>query len=299
MSDGKGIVNIDLGGIGEAAGKLIEKVAGGIGGAFAPTQLVRMAKAQAEADLIAAKSEIAISDIQRRALGRLVAEEAKKQSNIEDITKEAITFLKDNSRPEKMDDDWVSNFFEKSRVVSDKEMQSLWSQLLASEANSPGSVSKRAVNLLADLDKGDAELFSRLCNLGWRMGGNYIPLLFGESDSIALRNGLNYEALGHLESLGLIRLTSPGEFVLNFIGDKVILPINYFDKTLTLEFNASTPLKVGKILLTKTGGQIARVASTGPIEGVFEYVQEKFSARNILIKPETLESITSRVDPQA
>jgi hypothetical protein len=38
------------------------------------------------------------------------------------------------------------------------EMQNLWAQVLAGEANSPGTYSKRTVNFLSSLDKKDAAL---------------------------------------------------------------------------------------------------------------------------------------------
>ncbi len=296
MSDGKGLVNIDLSGIGEAASKLIEKVSGGIGGAFAPRQVVRMAKANAEANLIAANSHVEITDLQRRALARLAAEEARKQENIEQITMKAIPLLEDNSNPQNMEDDWVANFFEKSRIVSDEEMQSLWSRLLASEANSPGSVSKRAINILSDLDKSDAQHFSTICNFGWHIGGNLIPLVFYERDAILLTNKINYEVLGHLESLGLLRLAATGEFQLHF-EHKPMLPVTYFKRGLILQLT-DQPFRVGKILLTPTGRQLSRIAVTAPIDGVFEYVEKKFSERKLLVNDEQLTQMASKLKPR-
>ena len=34
-----------------------------------------------------------------------------------------------------MEEDWIANFFDKCRIVSDSEMQSLWARVLAGEAN--------------------------------------------------------------------------------------------------------------------------------------------------------------------
>ena len=70
----------------------------------------------------------------------------------------------------------LSIFFEKSRIVSDNEMQELWSRVLAGEANDPGTYSKRTVNFLSDLDKGEAALFTKLCGFVWLMG-NLVPLV--------------------------------------------------------------------------------------------------------------------------
>lgn len=163
MSDDNSTSLINLGKISKPADTLIKKVSSAIGGVLEPWQKKRVAKAEAEASLIKAKNDIEITDLHRRAMHRFVEEEANRQENMEEITKKSIPHLSNESNPEQMEDDWVTNFFDKSRIVSDDEMQGLWAQVLAGEANSPGTYSKRTVNLLSGLDKNDAELFQSLC----------------------------------------------------------------------------------------------------------------------------------------
>src|SRR4051812_31879633 len=134
---------VDLGKLSEPATVLIEKISDAVGGVFKPWQVVRVAKAEAQADRVRAESQIEISDLQRRAFHRFLNEEGKKQKNIEDITRKALPELSDNSQPAEVDDDWLTNFFDKCRLISDEEMQGLWSKVLAGEANSPGMYSKR------------------------------------------------------------------------------------------------------------------------------------------------------------
>ncbi len=157
-----------VGDISKPADTLIRKVSKAVGGVFAPYQIKRIAKAEAEAAIIKAQTEIQITDLHRRAMHRFIEEEAERQKNIEDITAKALPQLAEGARPDAMEDDWVTNFFDKSRIVSDTQMQDLWSRVLAGEANAPGTYSKRTVNFLSDLDKIDAELFSKLC--GQRCG---------------------------------------------------------------------------------------------------------------------------------
>lgn len=177
MTEDKSTSLVNLGELSKPANTLIKKVSSAIGGVFEPWQIKRVAKAEAEAALIKAEGEIEITDLHRRAMHRFVEEEANRQENMEEITQKSLPHLNDESNPNQMEDDWVTNFFYKSRIVSDEEMQGLWAQVLAGEANSPGSYSKRTVNLLSDLDKKDAELFQTLCRFGW-MIGNFYPLVF-------------------------------------------------------------------------------------------------------------------------
>ena len=188
---------INLGDMSKSATVLIEKISGAVGGYFKPYQIKRVAKAESEAELIKAEAQIQISDLQRRAVNRFIAEEAKKQENIETIAGKAIPQLEDKSKPEEMEEDWITNFFDKCRIVSDKEMQSLWATVLAGEANSPGSFSKRTVNFLGSLDKADARLFTTLCGFGWYLG-NVIPLVYDEQESIYNEAGINFDILTHL-----------------------------------------------------------------------------------------------------
>ena len=77
---------INIGELSRPATVLVEKISDAVGGIFKPYQIVRVAKAEAEADRVRADSQIEISDLQRRAFHRFLEEEAKKQENIENIT---------------------------------------------------------------------------------------------------------------------------------------------------------------------------------------------------------------------
>ena len=198
----------NIGDLTKPATVLIEKISDAVGGIFKPYQLVRVAKAEAEAERIRAEAQIQITDLQRRAMYRFLQEEARKQANIEGITQRALPLLEDHASPENVANDWITNFFDKSRIVSDEEMQQLWSRVLAGEANSPGAFSRKTVNLLADLDKGDAELFTKLCGFGW-MIGNVVPLIFDVEAPIYNGQGINFNSVSHLESLRTMRQNLP------------------------------------------------------------------------------------------
>ena len=104
-----------------------------------------MAEAEAKANRIRAiseaETEIEVAGLRHRAAERFIYEEMKMQSNMEDITQKAIPRLTDNAEPEKIEDDWITNFYDKNRIVSDDQMQDLWAKILAGEANNPGSFS--------------------------------------------------------------------------------------------------------------------------------------------------------------
>lgn len=275
MSESTSNSLVNLGEISKPADTLIKKISKAVGGVFAPYQVKRLAKAEAEAAIIKAQTEIEVTDLHRRAMHRFIEEEAHRQKNIEDITSKAIPQLKKGAKPEEVEDDWVTNFFDKSRIVSDTQMQDLWSRVLAGESNVPGSYSKRTVNFLSDLDKVDADLFSKLCGFGWDFG-NVVPLIFDIHAEIYRRNGITFNALIHLESIGLIQFNNLTGF------NRVKLPkhfaLYYYGKPLPLEMSndKDNQLEIGKVLLTKTGEELAPICGSKSVDGFWEYVQDQW-----------------------
>ena len=266
---------VDLGELAKPATTLIEKISEAVGGLFAPWQIKRIAKAEAEAAVLKQTHEIEITDLHRRAIHRWIAEEAQCQLNIEDITVKALPRLIAEADPMSMENDWLVNFFDKSRIVSDNEMQKLWSHVLAGEANVPGTYSKRTVNFLSDLDKTEAVLFTKLCGFVWFIGAPS-PLVFDEQARIYNRHGIDFANLNHLDSIGLIQYGGPTGFL------KINLPkrfsASYYQREITLEMpkDVENELEVGKVMLTRIGRELAPICEARPVEGFWEYVKTQW-----------------------
>jgi hypothetical protein len=277
---------INIGELSKPATVLIEKISDAVGGIFKPYQITRVAKAEAEAERIRADSQIQISDLQRRAMHRFLEEEAKKQVNIEGITQQALPLLKPESNPENMEDDWIANFFEKSRIISDQDMQRLWSRLLAGEANSPGAFSRKTVNLLADLGKNDAELFRRLCGFAWTLG-ELTPLVFDVQNDIYNRHWINFTSLSHLASLGLIRFDNLAGFIRTRMPKNVSAHFYGSRIELALPLDADNSFQLGKVLFTQAGLELAPVCGSFPIEGFFDFVYDRWASQSFVPKRTT------------
>jgi hypothetical protein len=206
---------------------------------------------------------------------RFVEEEAQRQQNMERITEKAIPQLEDNSDPSQIEDDWITNFFDKSRIISDNEMQEIWARVLAGEANAPGTYSKRTVNFLGDLDKSDAELFQNLCSFGWMLG-EFTPLIFDSEAEIYNQQGIDFISLTHLDSIGLINFQPSGS--LHLPGLPKNFAVSYYKKPLFLEMpkEEKNSLSIGKILLTKLGKELVSVCSAPGVDGFYDYVREQW-----------------------
>lgn len=292
---------VNLGEITKPATVLIERSSDAVKGVLRPWQTRRVAGAeseveahrirslaQAEADAakIQAESEIEITDLHRRAFRRSLEQEAQFQTNMESILGKAIPLLSEDSAPEGVEQDWFTNFYDKCRISSDDEMQSLWSRILAGQSNNPGSFSRRTVNLVADLDKRDAELFRDLCKFGWFIAGRIRPLVFDEQDYMYGQHGIDFNSIGHLESLGLVRFGGPTGFRMIHLPKS--FPARYYcqETTLTLPDESENSLSQGNVMLTQAGLELAPISGASPIPTFFDYVCNKWAERKIVITRE-------------
>lgn len=283
MSEEKSLVNINLEGLSKPAIVLIEKISDAIGGLARPWQSIRVAEAEAEAREIQARSEMKVTALEKRAIRRFLKEEAKKQSNIEAITEKALPLLEHESAPQNVADDWITNFFEKSRIVSDADMQQLFAKVLAGEANTPGRFAKKTINMLADFEQSDAEAFTRLCNFSWVIRGMFSPLIYTLKHPMYESNGIDFNTLAHLEHLGLIKFAQGG-----FL--KVELPktitVAYHGKLLDLTFpyEQGNQIGVGHVSPTRAGEELGFVCKSNPVEGFFDYVYDRLADQSLLPK---------------
>ena len=251
--------------------RLVEKVSDAIGGIAAPTQRRRIAKAESDIQLMSAKTQMKIKGIEQRARQRRDAEEIRFQDNIEKIVGGTQPLLSDGSDPNSMGDDWINHFFAKCRYVSDEEMQTLWSKILAGEANTPGSFSRRTLNAVADLEKEEANQFSKLCGYCFYVGVLRIPLVMDIGDEIYTQAGFSFAKLSHLDSIGMIRFDNLAGYQLKQHGP---ITTRYWDRR--LEIVGDGNVDIGKCLLTSVGRELAPICGSEPVEGFLRYMIQKW-----------------------
>lgn len=257
----------------KTARTLIEKIADATGWLLAPYQIKRLGKAEDDAAINKAVTDAKVNDILFRASNRLAEEEVKKQANMESILSQTIPQLADGAKPDNLDNDWITNFFDKCRIVSSKEMQVLWAKVLAGEANTPGTYSKRTVNFLQTLEVRDAELFAALCRFVWTIGSKRCPLIFDTNGPIYTSNGTNFESLGHLESIGLINFNSIASYKFTIMTNSV--DTHYLGQH--YQITSALPeikINVGKVMLTALGHQLSTIVDPAPINGFADYAVE-------------------------
>ena len=218
-------LDLDLTGFGKVGVRLIEKISDATGVVYEPTRITRRAKAEAKAAVVRAKGEDEVTAIRERTAQRFVDEQVRYQENMETIIEKASSRITEEASPEDMSNDWLLNFFDKSRMVSEDEMQELWARVLEGEANNPGFYSRKTVNILADIEAEDARLFKQLSDFRLipldgeasitnegQIVENFHPssaapslVILDDAHSMYTEKGINFNLLARMEWLGLIR----------------------------------------------------------------------------------------------
>ena len=260
MADNR-LALIDIGQISEPASKLIEAVRAAIGTVYEPTRIRRRAAAEADAALVLAKTELKIQGLERRAAERLISRELRRQENIERITHRAIEELPSAVADEKVDPDWVIQFFDNCQDISNEQMQTLWARLLAGEVAEPGSFSPRTLTILKLMRREDAELFERVCSYVWDRGGDLIPVLLTSREPFVSEDTpcLEFGELIHLESMGILSSIGVGEVSLTAVTE-----MGYFEKHHYFPTIRPEGVPMGKALFTQAGAELARVVKGQP-----------------------------------
>ncbi len=180
-------------------------------------------------------------------------------------------------------------------------MQSLWSAILAGEANRPGTYSKRTLHLMASLDKKDAVLFTKLCSFAC-MISTPTPLIFDSQNEIYTNNGINFSSLKHLDAIGLISFESFSGYVRKGFDKNV--NVVYGSKVITLEFSndEKNDLNIGHAMFTDAGLQLAQFCQSKIISGFEEYVMSEWiktgikNANRVMYKGTIIENSLNNKD---
>ena len=304
----------DLVGIGPIGVRLIEKISDATGVLYEPTRIVRRAKVEAKAAIMRAEADVEIADIQQRAAQRFINEQILYQTNMEAIIEKAGSHISNDASPENMGNDWLLNFFDKCRTVSEDEMQELWARVLAGEAERPGNISAQTLSTLQDLDQRTANLFRTLCSLSVSSeheGDARVPTLgLNASHNELIEYGLDYRTLLALIEHGLILSSfSNWHDHINCVGRVLTTnpplifraPFNHQERNWVLvpihEEAVKSELKIRGITFTKSGRQLLKAVDRVPTEKYTQDLKDFFLKQNLLMtevadsKPQTLNQI--------
>lgn len=261
---------------------LVEKLSSAAGVVWEPFQMKQMAEAEVAAAIIKAEGQLQLDDIQKRAAQRIIREETIKQINIENIANQSLPYLNSGVNPLTLEDDWLLNFTDKCKSISNEEMQEMWAKILAGEINEPGKFSKKTINILQSMDKNDAERFKSLSSFVIMSGNEKIPFIYNYNSSLYSNNGINFEALAHLDFIGLIRLSS-NPFHYGYEDDEET-QLTYFNTVITLKINKGDELALSMAMFTQAGNELHEILEAVEIKDLPKHIVEYLEDNHIVIK---------------
>lgn len=248
----------------KAAALLIERVSSVVGWYMQPKTIIRNARADAAASIIKAEAEQEIKLSDQRIAARIIHEEKKSQQNIDNVLLGSLHSVTEEANPAGIDEDWLTNFFDKCRKISNSDMQQIWSQILAGEANSPGNFSIRTINFLATLSQKEARDFLRVCAHLWTFpGGKLLTIIRYEgqlnpTDGQSVRE-IGYDCLQHLADIGIIEFNPHDS---GFIIPVPAAIIAYNGSPIFLQkpkHIVQNTIQIGNVMLTQMGRELASI----------------------------------------
>lgn len=141
------------------------------------------------------------NDMLSRATLKEINSSIRKEVNIETIFQKTYNELenKELKSDDKVDNDWITRFIDIAENISNDDLQTLWSKILANEIIEPKSYSLRTLDVLKNLSTHEAKLFEE--------ASNYVindSFLLSETDNI-LNYPITYYNLTVLSECGLIK----------------------------------------------------------------------------------------------
>lgn len=287
---------------------LIQKIANATGVVYEPTRIVRKAKAESEAKLIKARTdielkkikklgELELSDIQKRGVTSFVYQQERKQHNIEQIISLALPQISEDAPTENIDEDWLAYFFAHCELVSDKDMQSLWANMLANESSELSRFSKRTIDFVATMSREDAKLITNLCQFIFILNDKLILLIYeskdeskqGGLDDIYIKKTISISALDYLESIGIITIHRPTMAMIRNWGDSSLLlklhndsVVTYFNRPI-LHLKEINNFPAGYIFLTQIGKELASICGAQANNEFYDYVVNLWKEQDFIV----------------
>ena len=239
---------------------------------------------QEDAYLVQKATGYSILPEERRGLIRMVKEEGIRQKNMENIALAAADRLNENAKPEEMDDDWIRKFFEYGRNISDESVQKFWSEMLAGEANVPGSFSIKTIEILKSMGTKDVLLFNDLCQYTIFIDDLLFLVVYDHEpiDAMYQVNGrqLVKKDLSWLAELGLITANNAGYFW-NTRSCRPKRKINYCDEEIIIKPNTpeQNVLGLGSYGLTISGEELWGLCKISFNQEFFSEIQRSITSK--------------------
>lgn len=270
---------IDFGPIADVTNNLINKLAKAIGWVATKPSLNTVAM-NTYIDEIQKSDDPPLLKAAKISTARKTLKEYINQNNIVAIATQNIGSA---DRIEAVDNDWLVQFMEMAKLISDDEFQKIWGKILADECSNPGSIPKSVLFVLQKMDKDDAICFTKLGSLVIKVCGEETPFITrsffnGENEDeerIYKESGVTFDNLTQFEALGLLKFDpisiSEGFATVISKDYKAAREVRYFEESMLLGDDINT-IPIANVIFTKDGQGLYRAIHPNKLDDFWEKV---------------------------
>lgn len=188
------------------------------------------------------------------------------------------------------DFDWFIRFYENVGNISNDEMQEIWAKILAGEINKPHSFSLRTIEVLKNMGKEEAELFTKICKCCFSSYNSlFLPFYKGYMES----KGITYSMIMYMSEQGL--MYNDGTLVMR-------IPINKENNVLLINENLLLTarsedekikeIKIKQFPLTVVGRELASLIGGMPGEEDFlSFAKEIKPPRGVVLEMHRIQAV--------
>ncbi len=255
---------VDLGNISEpAAGvvnNFIDKISGALGWMVTPKD-IKPTIIEANKSIIEEISKRQdINPIERAAIVSNYKKVVKEYKNQADIMRIAVEHLEPDFKPEEVNNDWITFFFDKVKDVTEDYMKEIWGKILAGEFNKPNTYTKQLLHTISIMDSKIAKRFQKIRSSCF-YSKPYLYVFIYRTNGKEIKNINRYQDLSlyisdfkELDSLGIIQYRY-ADFHSLAIKNK---SFEYGDKRIKLNTD-NRSIATGNVTLTSVGKQLCRI----------------------------------------
>lgn len=213
--------------------------------------------------------------------GKMTYVEYYQASNFLEVAKKADKYYSEihhDNNNANYDFDWFVRFYEAVGNISDEVMQDLWAKLLAGEVAEPSSFSLKTIDVLRNLSKQDAELFSLICSHSvMTRGQNFLP----NYDTYLENHNIYYTDIMKLNEQGLIFNDGTIGFSMSISQNRNVLFWNN-DLVMTIESSdvKNIEIHIKTYPFTKAGQELAVLVSKSVSEENFIELAKEIANKN-------------------
>lgn len=259
------LINNDFSGISDVANNLINKLSDCVGWCANRETPKKIAISTYIADIQKSNRDPLV----KAALISNAKKILKEYCNQYDIINIAINSLKEDSTPESIDEDWISIFMDRARLVSSEEFKLIWGRLLAVECEDNGSIPEGLLHILSQMDRQDAQMFTAVCAVSVRINDEYSPVIDIRQFSHYKKYGLDFDKLVNLRALGLIEMDFTRINAYQIESNEVPIKVHYYNWEYELS-KSKEEVNIGNVVFTKSGQALCKAIVTAESEGFWK-----------------------------